>query len=287
MNRVHIGWLTALLLLLAPVACDSGDDDGAEDVDSDGDGLSDADEDAFGTDPAVPDTDGDGLGDAEEFEHGCSGTEADGDGDTYLDVWEVAEGTDCADPESRIYTGYWPYNPDKDAIEGETLGGMSRCDVGEVMGRFTGRDQFDDEVDLYDFAYQGRYVIVDVSAVWCTYCQEMAKYLGGQPSYFDSYDDELSPLRDGVDSGAISWVTILSQNASGGAVTQQDMVDWDEDYPHEMIPVLADVDELMPTHVYLVGFPTLVLLDETMTLVSADPENYFNVILDAIDLAGL
>ena len=82
-------------------------------VDADGDGLSNAQEVRFGSDPDVPDTDGDGLDDLVEYELGTSPVHLDSDFDTYLDPWEVAEGTDPTDRESRIYQGFWPYNPDK------------------------------------------------------------------------------------------------------------------------------------------------------------------------------
>ena len=253
-------------------------------MDTDGDGLSDADEAEFGTDPNMEDTDGDGLTDLEEYDLGSDGTEWDSDGDTYGDYDEVVEGTDPADPDSRIYIGYWPYNPDKGDIEGTPIASMSRVHEGEVFGHFIGPDQWGDEVDLYDFAGQGKYTIVDVSTVWCGYCKEMAAYLAGMESYFDSYDDTLGELPGLVSDGKLQWVTFLSQNNDMEEPEQEDCAQWDEDYPNEKVPVIADLDQDAPGHIMLEGYPSMVLLDEDMVLI-LNADSYFDTLEEAIALS--
>ena len=54
--------------------------------------------------------------DAEEAELGTDMESFDTDGDGYGDGDEVQEGSDPTDPDSLIYTGGWPYNPDKASI---------------------------------------------------------------------------------------------------------------------------------------------------------------------------
>jgi hypothetical protein len=68
-------------------------------------------------DPGPLDSDQDGLTDEEEAEIGTDPNLKDTDADNYWDPWEITEGTDPLDPGSRSYTGYWPYNPNKDALE--------------------------------------------------------------------------------------------------------------------------------------------------------------------------
>ena len=89
--------------------------------DTDGDGLTDSPEEDFGSDPEVVDSDGDGVSDADEFDLDLDPNSTDSDGDGYQDGWEITEGTDPPfDADSRIYTGYWPYNPDKDSYDAPT-----------------------------------------------------------------------------------------------------------------------------------------------------------------------
>jgi hypothetical protein len=100
--------------------CDKGDaDDGTVDdgdTTGDGDGDGDATEEETG-DPGLLDDDEDGLTNDEEAELGTDPNKKDTDGDNYWDSWEITEGTDPLDYDSRIYTGFWPYNPNKDELE--------------------------------------------------------------------------------------------------------------------------------------------------------------------------
>ncbi len=282
--------LSAALLISCDSESDPGDggqtgDTGPETtipLDTDGDGLTDDEEAVYGTDPTLTDTDGDGLDDFTEYGLGTDGTLVDSDADTYTDFDEVAEGTDPMDAESRIYTGYWPYNPDKDAIVGEDL--SSTVSQGEIIGRFIGLDQHEEYVDLYDYAGQGKYTLVDVSTSWCTYCQELSKFLTRQSSIFEGYGWD--SMVDMIENGEVQWVTILSENLMGRAPSASTVQSWDQNYPHELIPVLADEEQVMPGHVNVYGYPTVLLLDENMQVVYYNRQNYTGAFDEIISLMG-
>jgi hypothetical protein len=278
---------TCLLALLVPCfllfGCPTAPtDDDDEPVDTDGDGLTDDEEADLGTDPEVADTDGDGLTDGEEADLGTDGTLADTDGDTYSDYQEDHYGSDPLDADDRIYTGYWPYNTEKDAIEGLDLN--QSLSVGDIHGHFVGPDQFEEDVDIYDYAGQGVYTLVDVSAGWCGYCQEWAALLAGMPSYFDSWG-EFDELDTVVNDGRLQWVTILSQNAQQGPPSVENSQNWDSAWPNDNVPVLADLDQVMMDHFDLYGFPTILLVDENMEVVTHDPNDYTVAILEGIERA--
>lgn len=272
---------TPLILLALPVlwGCFSAKTDTGA-ADNDGDGLTNAEEAEFGTDLNVADTDGDGLSDLEEYEAGTDGTVVDTDGDGYSDYHEVLEGKDPTDPESRIYIGNWPYYDGKDGIQGQGLG--VAVGEGDVVGRFVGPDQFGDTVELYDFAYQGKYILLDVSTSWCSYCKELAKFLTREDSIFEGYGWD--SLVDYVEDGTIQWVTILNENAMGGPPSQSVCAAWDAAYPHERIPVLADETQTMDEHVNVYGFPTVVLLDESMTVIHYDRMDYTTAFDEVLSL---
>lgn len=273
---------------------DDGDDDtgnpGEEDVDSDGDGLLDKDEEALGTDPDNVDSDGDGLGDGEEVnDYGTDPLSTDSDGDGYEDGWEVTEGTDPADESSVIYTGGWPYNPDKDDMSDPGWG--DTAESGAQMPRFAWLDQYGEEVDIYDFAYQGKPIVIDLSGVWCYWCHEMAKWHVGQSNAYldygyDTSTDWYNLIPTLVDEGDIYWVTVLDSNSQGGKPDHDDVLGWFEDYPNPHIPVLLDEDQDLTGWINPAGYPTVLLLEEDMTVGTFRRQDYTKVFDELVNRYG-
>lgn len=250
-------------------------------ADTDGDGLNDPDDIAFGTDPLNPDTDGDGLNDAEEMAAGTSGVLADTDGDTYNDFDEITEGKDPLDAESRIYIGYWPYNRNKEDIVDP--GWTGTASTGDTLPRFQWVDQHGDIVDNYDFAMQGKPIIVDLSAMWCGYCHDLAQWLDGEdPDYLNMtrYDS----LRDDLVAGRFYWLTLIDQNANGGAASSQVVLAWYRQHPNEKVPVLADEHMQAQRWMDIYGYPTLMLLDENMTITFYNSNNYMAALTQLMNL---
>ena len=146
-----------------------------------------------------------------------------------------------------IYEGGWPYNTDKDSIDGTPLGERIRVD--DTMGRFIGFDQHGDEVDLYDFAGQGRPIMLDTSALDCGPCQglalwvsgawstgEFSEWMTGSASSLNAWD----VVPEAVENGDIYWITIMYQSYQTGAPTGENGVaSWEADFPHENIPILT------------------------------------------------
>ena len=289
MRRVLI--LSLPLLIVS--ACFDSDDDGLtnseeeelgtdpESADSDGDGLDDAEEVDGGTDPLVADSDGDGLSDGDEVnDHGSDPNEVDSDGDGYEDAWEVAEGSDPVDDDSTIYAGGWPYNPDKSGPDIDS----ADVDMDEIFAQISLMDQYGDMVDLHDFTGQGKYIAVDISAVWCGPCNGLAQWIStDNDSYgFGSYWPE---VKDKVHDGEVYWITILGQDNYGNIPDLNVLEKWSfNDYPDDQIPVLADTENADMANTYLQGgWPTLFLLDETGTIVAMPTNDNYYAALDAIN----
>jgi hypothetical protein len=241
------------------------------DPDSDDDGLDDRDEQNLGTDPNNPDSDNDGLSDGEEFETLTDPNNPDTDGDGYGDGEEWDAGSDPTDPDRYPYAGGWPMQ-DTETREGiEDPGWSNRgLRVGETMWRFEGVDQFGDIVDIYDFAYQGKPILFDLSGAWCYYCNELAKLIEGQRSYFDPYSSYypwIDGLSDLINNGDIYWITILDADIYYRAASEETVADWYADYPNEHIPVLAD-ETGSDVYDYIdgYGYPSMWLVSEDMSV---------------------
>lgn len=255
-------------LLLSACIVDGGGD---EDVDTDGDGLTDSREADLGTDPSAEDSDEDGLADGQEVDElGTDPLAEDSDGDGYLDPWEVAEGSDPADAESLIYTGGWPYNPNKDQIEDPGFG--QKAKEGRTMPRFAWTDQYGEEVDVYDFAGHGKPVVVDLSGAWCYWCQETAKLLEGKRSALGGYGyDDLDVY---LEEGDFYWITVLDADVSGRSIDADEVAEWYDEYTNPFIPVLADENMELTAWFDPVGYPSILLLDENMEVTVYDENNY-------------
>ncbi|MDP7114847.1 MAG: hypothetical protein QGH45_22935 [Myxococcota bacterium] len=269
-------WLTLCVLLpaFALLGCDT-DGDGlsnAEEADlgtdpdladTDGDGVDDGDELDDGTDPLEADSDGDGLDDGEEKDEGCDPNDPDTDGDGYSDFDEVAEDSDPTDEDDKIYEGDWPYNPDKDDYDAPSVDD-GVASIGELMARIQMMDQYGDEFDLYDLSGQGKPIVLDISATWCPPCQALSSWLAGGPdsAAFQTYYPN---VRQMVDDGDIQWVTVMGQDNYGNAPGLEVLESWEESYPHDLIPLLADTGEFWEK--YLVyAWPTLYFIDADMII---------------------
>ena len=226
------------------------DSDTDTDTDTDTDADTDADADA------QKDDDGDGLTNGEEAELGTDPNNKDTDNDTYWDSWEVTEGTDPLSEESRIYTGYWPYNPEKSSI----TGGTWSVAVGNVAPNFIAVDQHGDQVNLYDFAGQGKPIIIDLSAVWCGPCNDMSEFLSGVGSWGEGWDY----FRGKLDNGDFYWVTVLFQDSSRNPTPPETLTAWDNAYPNERIPVVNDPSYSLTNAIQPAGVPSLSLIGPDM-----------------------
>ena len=250
-------------------------------ADSDGDGLSDgAEVNDYGSNPLETDSDGDGLQDGEEVnDYGTDPVAVDSDGDSYEDAWELTEGSDPTDPDSKIYAGGWPYNPEKSGPEiGEAV-----AEVGETFAQLSLLDQWGDSVDLHDLTGQGKPIAIDISAMWCGPCNGMADWLvNGNDSY--GFENFWPSADEKIHNGDIYWVTLLGQDGGGSIPDLSDLELWYQYFPDDLVPVMADTADSAIVSKYMTGgWPAIYLLDENGVITAMPTSSNHWTAMDAID----
>jgi hypothetical protein len=150
-------------------------------------------------------------------------------------------------------------------------------DDGARIPRFQWVDQYGEEVDIYDFANSDKLVIVDLSGEWCSWCNELAKWLEGQSSAFDGYWPE---IKEGVENGDVYWITLLDADWGGRKISDEELVEWFDIYPNENIPVLADKDQEMMAWMEVVGYPTVVALNPDLSVGKFNSRGDYTKVLD-------
>jgi len=254
-----------------PLVADTDADgimDGAEvdagtdplDADSDDDGLDDGEEHDLGTDPLDADSDDDGLTDSEEVDAGTDALDADSDDDGYLDGWEVTEGSDPMDPLSVIYTGGWPYNPDKDALNGKSLADAPIPAVGLDFARLRLEDQHGDQVDLFDFMQDDKPVAVAIIEANGFHSNNLGNMVTTGDTF--GYGDYYHNVHANVVAGKLHWIYVMSMGRPNQDPTRDDVAFWLRRYPQDISPVLlgnvAIRDKYAPE-----GMPVVYLLSPT------------------------
>ena len=212
--------------------------------------------------------------------------------------------TNLNDNQDRYYYGYWPFNINKEVINGANipidcssndtkniscecqedtdcmnnncqrgLKGGSYCtpQPGDTFPHFIAVDQHGESVDIYDFSMQGKIIALEFGAAWCSPCQHLSSWLSNGDDAVTKnpwWREEYQIIRERVNKGEIIFITILFQNEIRENASYSTVMDWHDKYPNAKIPILAD--EYADIHQWIkpTGYPCINLLDEHMKLIT-------------------
>ena len=200
------------------------------------------------------------------------------------------------------YKGGWPVNPQSDEIEDPGFDlpcpGNTGCECltnadcenkncqahpkgnycipkkGDIMPRFEALDQFGESVDLYDFANQGKMILIELSAAWCSPCNDLSAWIFSNDQKIREnrwWNDRYLPVRDMINNGEIFLVNFIFEGkdkANKVTATPNDVLEWYNKYPDPHVPILADEYRFIHTWVKPTGLPCIFLVDENMRLIN-------------------
>ena len=142
--------------------------------------------------------------------------------------------------------------------------------VGDKFPNFTALDQYGEEVSIYDFSNNGKYILLEMGATWCTPCRELADWFSyNNEAIFKQrwFKEEYTIINEMIHEDQLYYITILYEDSNKDNVTYDTLYDWFLEYPDEKIPVLADSEKFLHSWIKPTGLPTILLLNEKMEIV--------------------
>jgi thiol-disulfide isomerase/thioredoxin len=124
--------------------------------------------------------------------------------------------------------------------------------IGEVIPRACLPDQEGNDVDTWQF--HGRWVVFDVSTIWCAPCQVLAAGVA-------------ETVADYGGGGDFTYMTILAEDLEAEVPDTDELLDWATGFGIEQ-PVLADTAEYT-TDLTGGAFPAVLLLDPELRVVES------------------
>ena len=242
----------------------------------------------------------------------------DSDEDGYSDQDELHAGTNPKDPLSLIYEGGWPYNSEKDSLSivgfGANCPGDITCECnldsdcvnqncqryprgaycspkeGTQLPRFKMIDQFGEMVDIYDFSEQGKYILLELSAGWCTPCNQLSAWMtydDPEVTYQAWWKSAYLQIKPWLEKGKVILINVQYSDEYKDNSSLASIQDWYSQYPHDGTPVLADSEKLLHTWIKPTGIPTVILLNDKMRIVQSSSRGLnlaFDKLIEIVNL---
>ena len=161
---------------------------------------------------------------------------------------------------------------------------------GDTFPHFKAIDQFEDIVDIYDFANdEGKYILVEMGAGWCSPCHSLASWFAYNEEEIKTkpfWRDRYNKVKELVENGDIYFITILYEDEFRDNATFDTAYEWYDTYPDDAIPVLADENKLLHKIIRPTGIPAVTLLSPKMEIITLSSRGFnhaFDKLLDILE----
>jgi len=215
------------------------------------------------------------------------------------------------DEKSSSYTGNWPVNvkktsiiensntdkltcPDGVGCECKTdddcinsncvnhLKGDNFCSLqeGDTFPHFKAIDQFNEIVDIYDFANsEGKYILIEMGTAWCGPCHSLAGWFSWNEDEIKSkkfWKNDYEIIYDLVKNEKVYFITILYEDEFRDTATYDTAYEWYNTYPDNQIPILIDEDKLLHRIIRPTGIPAISLVSPDMKIITLSSRGFNN-----------
>ncbi|MBI65319.1 MAG: hypothetical protein CMG64_03400 [Candidatus Marinimicrobia bacterium] len=156
-----------------------------------------------------------------------------------------------------------------DNCQKDLRGKYCSLDVGDKFPEFVGVDQFGDTLNIYDFAKNGKHILIELGATWCAPCRDLASFFTyNEKDIMDKpfWKDEYNILYDMIKNNEIYFITILYEDEFRDDATIDTAYEWYNDYPDENIPIMVDENKFLHRIIRPKGIPAVSLLNEDMEI---------------------
>ncbi len=163
-------------------------------------------------------------------------------------------------------------------------GNFCSLEEGDYFPSFKAYDQFGEIVSIDDFANQNKYILIEMGTAWCGPCRMLADWFSYGIDDLKSkpfWKDEYNIIYDLVNNNEIYFITIIYEDEFRDNATQYTCEEWYNNYPDELIPILADENKYLHKIIKPTGIPAISLLNDQMQIITLSTRG-FNKAFDKI-----
>ena len=155
---------------------------------------------------------------------------------------------------------------------------------GDIFPEFVGVDQFGETVSIKDFANEGKYILIEMGASWCSPCRELADWFSYGVDDITKkpfWKNEYNAVYDLVHNNDIYFITVLYEDEFRDTASLYTVEEWFNSYPDDNIPIIADENKYLHTILKPTGIPAVTLLDENLKIIELSNRG-FNYSFDTL-----
>ena len=141
---------------------------------------------------------------------------------------------------------------------------------GDKFPNFIGIDQFEEYIPIHTFANQNKYILVEMGASWCTPCHLLSNWISYKDNEIQEmkwWKNDYNDIYDMIHNNEIYYITVLYEDEFKDNASFDTVYQWYNNYPDDLIPILADENKFLHRWIKPTGIPAIILLDESLQIV--------------------